>query len=103
MCLLPIILNPSLSETHLKSVTFKNLSFSYGSYKVLDNISFTASPDHSIGIVGPPGAGKTTLSRLLPRFYNPESGKIELNGKDISTLDLYSTSCTFSVLGCTTN
>tara|TARA_B110000438_G_scaffold117904_1_gene115186 strand:+ start:15413 stop:17170 length:1758 start_codon:yes stop_codon:yes gene_type:complete len=73
----------------VKELKVVNLSFSYGSYKVLDNISFTASPDHSIGIVGPPGAGKTTLSRLLPRFYNPESGKIELNGKDISTLDLY--------------
>ena len=73
----------------VKELKVVNLSFSYGSYKVLDNISFTASPDHSIGIVGPPGSGKTTLSRLLPRFYNPESGKIELNGKDISTLDLY--------------
>ena len=73
----------------VKELKIVNLSFSYGSYKVLDNISFTASPDHSIGIVGPPGSGKTTLSRLLPRFYNPESGKIELNGKDISTLDLY--------------
>jgi ATP-binding cassette subfamily B protein len=73
----------------VKELKVVNLSFSYGSYKVLDDISFTASPDHSIGLVGPPGAGKTTLSRLLPRFYNPESGTIELNGKDISKLDLY--------------
>jgi len=73
----------------VKELKVVNLSFSYGSYKVLDDISFTASPDHSIGLVGPPGSGKTTLSRLLPRFYNPESGTIELNGKDISKLDLY--------------
>ena len=36
----------------------------------------------------PPGAGKTTLSRLLPRFYNPSSGSVEINGVDIKTLDL---------------
>jgi ATP-binding cassette, subfamily B, multidrug efflux pump len=73
----------------VKELKVENLSFSYGSYKVLDKISFTASPKHSIGIVGPPGSGKTTLSRLLPRFYNPESGSIELNGKNISNIDLY--------------
>ena len=72
----------------VKEIIVKNLSFSYGSKKVLKNINFTANPTHSIGIVGPPGAGKTTLSRLLPRFYNPDEGEILLNGKDISTLDL---------------
>ena len=72
----------------VKELIVNNLSFSYGSKKVLKNINFTANPTHSIGIVGPPGAGKTTLSRLLPRFYNPDEGEILLNGKDISTLDL---------------
>ena len=72
----------------VKELVVNNLSFSYESKKVLKNINFIANPNHSIGIVGPPGAGKTTLSRLLPRFYNPDQGEILLNGKNISTLDL---------------
>ena len=72
----------------VEKLEVKNLCFSYGANQVLKNIEFEANPKHSIGIVGPPGAGKTTLSRLLPRFYNPESGSIFINGIDISTLDL---------------
>ncbi len=72
----------------VEKIEVKNLCFSYGRNEVLKNISFEASPNHSIGIVGPPGAGKTTLSRLLPRFYNPNEGSILLNGLNISTLDL---------------
>jgi len=72
----------------VEKIEVKNLCFSYGQNEVLKNISFEASPNHSIGIVGPPGAGKTTLSRLLPRFYNPNEGSILLNGLNISTLDL---------------
>ncbi len=72
----------------VEKLEVKNLCFSYGENQVLKNIEFEANPKHSIGIVGPPGAGKTTLSRLLPRFYNPESGSIFINGIDISTLDL---------------
>ncbi len=72
----------------VEKIEVKNLCFSYGENEVLKNIEFEANPKHSIGIVGPPGAGKTTLSRLLPRFYNPTNGSILINGIDISTLDL---------------
>jgi len=72
----------------VEKLEVKNLCFSYGENQVLKNIEFEANPKHSIGIVGPPGAGKTTLSRLLPRFYNPKSGSIFVNGIDVSTLDL---------------
>lgn len=72
----------------VEKIEVKNLCFSYGQNEVLKNISFEANPNHSIGIVGPPGAGKTTLSRLLPRFYNPNEGSILLNDLNISTLDL---------------
>ncbi|MBA47184.1 MAG: multidrug ABC transporter [Dehalococcoidia bacterium] len=72
----------------VRKIKVENLSFSYGTTKVLKDINFEATPNHSIGIVGPPGSGKTTLSRLLPRFYNPTEGSIKLNDINISTFDL---------------
>lgn len=72
----------------VEKIEVNDLCFSYGNTKVLKNINFEANPKHSIGIVGPPGSGKTTLSRLLPRFYNPTNGSVKLNNIDISTLDL---------------
>ena len=51
-------------------ITFKDVSFSYdGKRKILDNINFTIPSGTSLAIVGPTGAGKSTLSRLLFRFY----------------------------------
>jgi ATP-binding cassette subfamily B protein len=72
----------------IEEIKIENLSFSYGKNEVLTNISFSANPKHSVGIVGPPGAGKTTLSRLLPRFYNLNSGRILLNGINIEDINL---------------
>ena len=72
----------------VEEIKIENLSFSYGKNEVLKNISFSANPKHSVGIVGPPGAGKTTLSRLLPRFYNLNSGRILLNGINIEDINL---------------
>jgi len=72
----------------VEEIKIENLSFSYGKNEVLKNISFSANPKHSVGIVGPPGSGKTTLSRLLPRFYNLNSGRILLNGINIEDINL---------------
>ena len=51
---------------------------------ILRGISFEAPAGHTIAIVGPSGAGKSTISRLLFRFYEPSSGRISIDGQDIS-------------------
>lgn len=73
------------------TVEFKNVSFSYEEgIKVLDNINFTAKQGDSIAIVGPTGAGKTTIVNLISRFYNVDSGEILIDGVDVSKVTLHS-------------
>lgn len=68
-------------------IEFKNVSFSYVPGKpVLKDVSFKVSPGCSCAIVGPTGCGKTTIISLLMRFYEPDSGSILVNGKDISQI-----------------
>ncbi len=72
-------------------VEFKNVSFSYdGTRKVLNNVSFNGHPGQSIAIVGPTGAGKTTIVNLLSRFYNIEDGQVFIDGQDIMKVTLHS-------------
>jgi len=72
-------------------VEFKNVSFSYdGERKVLNNICFDSHPGQSIAIVGPTGAGKTTIVNLLSRFYNIEEGQVLIDGQDIMKVTLSS-------------
>lgn len=71
----------------------ENVSFSYlesGGRNVLSNISFEAHRGETIGIIGQPGSGKTTLMHLLPRFYDPSSGSISIDGQDIRNVTLSS-------------
>lgn len=72
-------------------VKFENVSFSYEEgHKILDNINFTASQGDTYAIVGPTGAGKTTIVNLISRFYNVDSGRILIDGVDISKVTLRS-------------
>ena len=57
-------------------IEFKNISFSYGNRKILKDLSFVVNPGHKVAIVGPTGAGKSTISKLIFRFYDPSSGNI---------------------------
>jgi subfamily B ATP-binding cassette protein MsbA len=67
-------------------ITFDNVSFRYPSGDdVLADITFEAAPDEVIALVGPSGAGKTTLVNLIPRFYDPTAGRILVDGVDIRT------------------
>ncbi|MBO2944060.1 ABC transporter ATP-binding protein [Paenibacillus sp. F411] len=69
------------------SVSFQNVSFSYEEDgDTLDGITFEAKPGEMIALVGPTGAGKTTLIQLLSRFYDPNQGQILLDGRDLSTI-----------------
>lgn len=66
------------------AVTFDNISFAYEDERyVLNNISFEVSAGQTIAVVGPSGAGKTTLVNLIPRFFDPQSGQIYIDHIDI--------------------
>lgn len=72
-------------------VTFENVSFSYEEgRKILDQISFQVNKGESYAIVGPTGAGKTTIVNLISRFYNVDSGRILIDGIDIAKVTLHS-------------
>jgi len=82
----------TISRDSKPTITFDNVSFTYpGSTKpVINNISFTINPGESIAFVGENGSGKTTIIKLLLRFYDVSSGKILINGINIKDLDLNS-------------
>jgi ATP-binding cassette, subfamily B, bacterial len=91
----PAIASPENPTTLNKpvqgAISFEKIDFRYPARpdaKVLDSVSFIAKPNEVIAIVGPSGAGKTTLYTLLQRFQDPSTGKITLDGIDISKLNL---------------
>ncbi len=71
-----------------QEVRLENVSFSYiGDEKVLKNISLRIKAGQTVAVVGPTGAGKTSLVNLIPRFYDPTKGRILINNIDIRKLD----------------
>lgn len=66
-------------NVHSGKIEFKNISFSYGNRKILKDLSFVVNPGHKVAIVGPTGAGKSTISKLIFRFYDPTSGNIYID------------------------
>ena len=69
-------------------IEFKNVSFSFEDTDALKKVSFKASPGQTIGIIGHTGAGKSTLINLICRFYEPVSGKVLIDGKDIRSYSI---------------
>ncbi|MBQ2848405.1 MAG: ABC transporter ATP-binding protein [Clostridia bacterium] len=73
-------------------IEFKDVSFSYvkGEKEILHRLNLKIGKGENVALVGPSGGGKTTLCNLIPRFYEPESGEILLDGKNIKDITLQS-------------
>ena len=72
------------------SITFENINFNFlkNTKPILENINLSIKEHHFIGVVGQSGSGKSTLMKLLPRLYNPDSGRILIDGYDIQKVEL---------------
>lgn len=73
-------------------ISFKNVDFSYGKGegKVLNNFSVDITPGEKLAIVGPSGAGKTTICNLIPRFYDVDAGSVTVDGLDVRDIKIKS-------------
>lgn len=67
-------------------IEFKDVAFSYGDEPLIEDFNLSAEKDHMVAIVGPTGAGKTTIINLLERFYDVDSGHIYLDGQDTRSM-----------------
>lgn len=91
----PTIVNDAPDATQMPAikgkVEFKDVSFSYEEgHPILHKVNFTANVGDSYAIVGPTGAGKTTIVNLISRFYNVDSGQILVDDTDISKVTIHS-------------
>jgi ATP-binding cassette subfamily B protein len=81
---------------------FENVGFRYPAAarddRILEDVSFEARPGKMIGIVGPPGSGKTTIAQLVGRFYDVAEGRITLDGQDIRGVTLKSLRAAVSIV-----
>ncbi len=83
----PDPVSPQYPERVTGRVQFDDVSFSYKpDAPLIENLSLTVEPGHTVAIVGPTGAGKTTLVNLLMRFYEVSDGRILLDGVDVATM-----------------
>ncbi len=81
---------PQTARSEGLEISFDQVSFAYPArpdLPVLNDLSFTVRPGESIALVGPSGAGKTTILQMLLRFYDPQQGRILVNGTDVRSMD----------------
>lgn len=77
-------------EVKRGEITIENVSFAYDGYKVFENLNLHVKPGEILAVVGPTGAGKTTLANLILRLYDPQKGRILIDGVDIRKVTLKS-------------
>ncbi len=77
-------------EAFREAIVFDAVSFRYGEDPVLKQVSFRIPRGRRVAVVGPSGAGKSTLIELLLRFYDPQEGRILIDGKDLRSMDVES-------------
>ncbi|MBO3841778.1 MAG: ATP-binding cassette domain-containing protein [Candidatus Brockarchaeota archaeon] len=83
----------------IEEVSFENVTFGYDpSLPVVRNISFTLTKGKKLAIVGPTGAGKSTIINLLARFYDPNEGRILVNGHDLRRIPISSWRARLSIV-----
>jgi len=80
--------NPKPLNSFEKEISFENVTFSYGTYLVLDDISFKIPKGTKLGIAGESGSGKSTIVNLLFRFYDPIKGSIKIDGEDLRNVKI---------------
>ncbi|MBQ7625187.1 MAG: ABC transporter ATP-binding protein [Clostridia bacterium] len=90
---------PDKGESPGFAVEFRNVSFSYNKKRDdLHNISFSLKKGESLGILGPTGAGKSTLAALMLRFYDADAGEIYVDGKNVLSYDMPALRSRFGVV-----
>ncbi len=77
-------------STFEKALTFENVNFNYGEKQVLKDVTFSVEKGQTVALVGPSGGGKSTIMDLIPRFNDPKSGSLKIDGIDIRDLKVES-------------
>ena len=88
----PTIKNPIIDPIEIKGdIEFKNISFTYknSGIQALKDVNLSIKAGETIGIIGRTGSGKSTLAAMIARFFDPDSGTIEIDGKDLRDIDLH--------------
>ncbi len=75
--------NPQPVKPPTTAITFENLSFAYTEVPVLKEVNVSITPGQVVALIGPSGAGKSTFAHLIPRFYDPQAGRVTFDGMDV--------------------